>query len=60
LLGGSVLFLSPFFKPFFNYYNSFARQANFGEITPTSSIENALQFLPLDAGQKEQLKTFLK
>ncbi len=60
LLGGSLLFLSPFFRPFFNYYNSFARQAKFGEITPTSSLQNALQFLPLDTAQKEQLKTFLK
>ncbi len=60
LLAGSIVFLSPFFRPFFNYYNSFARQAKFGEISPTSSLQNALQFLPLDASQKEQLKTFLK
>ncbi len=60
LLGSSVLFLSPFFRQFVDAYNVFARQAEVSEISPTSSLESVLQFLPLDTGQKEQLKTFLQ
>jgi hypothetical protein len=60
VLTGSALFLSPFFKQFIDVYNSFARQAAVGPISPTSSIESVLKFLPLDTAQKDQLKTFLK